>query len=407
MPAILQDKNVVLAAETGSGKTLAYLAPLAHFALNPATSRLGPPVRAAAADAEANFSQFPPHPAAAASDQPHQPNGLTDDEDTTSRDARPMRAAALVLCPNVPLCEQAASVARAALADAATGRPLASVAVVASQSPPPLTLPDIVITTPGALLSVISAGGSYYGPLWTRTGLETWARRVVLDEADLLLAGGYAKQISALLDLLKVGDRERAARRACAEFGIPLDAYWEMQRHVRQAVQRGGAKAAREAGYSPPPAPKPSKDAPIASNSSSSSSGRGEAETATFSRQRSEAGAFVGASSDDIWEEMDSTKSASAKVEALEDAPWQRQYVFVAATMPTEGGHTVGAELAASFPSAVWLAGRQLHMTGHKVDHTWRSVGSEGERAQALRVSAPDWWWVCLMIFPHILVLNF
>ena len=40
---------------------------------------------------------------------------------------------------------------------------------------------------------------------------------------------------------------------------------------------------------------------------------------------------------------------------------FERQYIFVAATMPSEGKKSVAAELQQKFPGLLWLAGRHLH----------------------------------------------
>lgn len=74
----------------------------------------------------------------------------------------------------------------------------------------------------------------------------------------------------------------------------------------------------------------------------------------------------------------------------MQGPSWRRQYVFVAATMPAEGERSVGAEIAARFPQAAWLAGRQLHQSKRAVEHAWRRVEGAEERAQALQVGAQE-----------------
>lgn len=59
--------------------------------------------------------------------------------------------------------------------------------------------------------------------------------------------------------------------------------------------------------------------------------------------------------------------------------------MFVAATMPAEGERSVGAELAARFPEAAWLAGKQLHQSKRAVDHGWRRVEDGRHRAEVLQ----------------------
>lgn len=301
---ILQGRNVVLAAETGSGKTLAYLAPLASLAL-----------------AERTLPQAPKAETPPPSDDWLEP--LPEDDYNPSRPT-----ATLILCPNAALAQQVVAVATQAFADPTTGEPLVKVTLVSSQNPPPYDLPDIVVTTPGALATLLDGAGPAFGRDWTRAGIAGWARHVVLDEADLLLGGGYAKHLDIIMDSLKAGDREAAARRACAELGIPLDDYWEMPRLIRKAVQTGGAKAALDAGYRPPAYAEPPGPGAV--------------------------------------------------------LPWLRQYVFVAATMPREGGKTVGLDIANACPDAVWLSGRQLHQARRSLTHRWRQYDSSDGRSEAL-----------------------
>ena len=293
---ILSGRNIVLAAETGSGKTLAYLAPLASAIL---ANRDG----AAALEAA---------------------RALRDDYSDLLGYKSP--EAALVLCPNVALCQQVAAVASAAFRDPDTGDRLVTAAVVASGSPPPRLLPDFIITTPGALATAIDSGA--FDAKWTREGLAQWVRHVVLDEADLLLSGGYSRHLNIIMDQLHTGDRERKAKRAAGEVGITVEEYRALPRLLRKAAQAGGGAAMVKAGFSPPGPPVPA-----------------------------------------------------------EDLPWLRQYVFVAATMPAEGDHTVGAEIAESFPDAVWLAGEPLHRARRSVTHAWRQFSEEWERDEALAVS--------------------
>lgn len=89
MPAILSEKDVVLAAETGSGKTYGYLTPLIN--------RL--------CTARNDFA-----------------NAVSDQDLTRSR------RLCLVLCPNVLLCEQVVRMANCLCGD--DGEPLLKVATV-------------------------------------------------------------------------------------------------------------------------------------------------------------------------------------------------------------------------------------------------------------------------------------
>lgn len=263
--ALRGGESVVLAAETGSGKTLAYLIPMIENMLS----------------------------------------GRNEEDD---------RGSVLVLCPNAVLCEQVVNVVQSIYENV-------KASYISSQQ---MTFedgdegfPDVVVTTPGALHSILTGVGSVIGHQWTFEGFRDWARFVVLDEADMLLGGAYGKQIHHLLDELKGGDRERAAHRSCEELGIRLDEYWELPRHIRKAAQLFGGQGMVDAG---------------------------------------------------VKDHIDHDG------ELQESGIWLRQYAFVGATMPTNGKETVGAKLAAEYPTAIWISGNQLHKTMKQVEFRWVEV---------------------------------
>lgn len=104
-----------------------------------------------------------------------------------------------MLCPNTALCEQALAVAQSLRN--ADGTPLVRAAFVSSSSPPPFDAPDVAICTPAALTRMLATYGTYYGWEWTRAGLVDRIAHVVVDEADLLLTGGFARETQKLLDV--------------------------------------------------------------------------------------------------------------------------------------------------------------------------------------------------------------
>lgn len=167
-PHVLQGDNVVLAAETGSGKTIAYIAPVATALLHQ-RSRL----------------------AAAAADSADSSSG-----------ERLHKDLALVLCANAALCQQVVATTEA-LCDSDKA-PLVRAVQVSSSLPPPFETPDVIVATPGGLMALITGSGRHYGGLWTSEGLARAVKHVIVDEADLLTTGGYAKDLNRILEIFKV-----------------------------------------------------------------------------------------------------------------------------------------------------------------------------------------------------------
>jgi hypothetical protein len=106
---------------------------------------------------------------------------------------------ALILCPNAALIQQVLATIRAL--KGADGEPLLAACQVSSSLPPPFETPDVVVATPGGLVTLLRESGRHYGPLWSPEGLARRVAHVVVDEADLLTTGGYAKDLELLLEV--------------------------------------------------------------------------------------------------------------------------------------------------------------------------------------------------------------
>jgi superfamily II DNA/RNA helicase len=176
IPTVLGGADVVLAAETGSGKTLAYIAPIASALLT--TLAAAPPPGAAAARAGGDSANS--------------------SSSSSSRQPAP-RWMALVLCPNTALCQQVVRLASSLPRPG--GGALLRACHINSRSPPPFEAPDVVVATPGALVTLFNDRGVSYGAAWTAEGVASRTAVLVVDEADLLLQGGYEKDVIRLLDV--------------------------------------------------------------------------------------------------------------------------------------------------------------------------------------------------------------
>lgn len=137
----------------------------------------------------------------------------------------------------------------------------------------------------------------------------------------------FGKQIEQILEMLRTGDRQRAAQRACEEVGIDLETYWTLPRHLRKAAQLQGGKGLVEEGV----------------------------------------GDFL-----------------KVVVDLQESSTWLRQYAFVAATIPSEGKETIGARIKRDYPEVSWLSSDGVHRLLNTVEFAWRDVAGKDEKIDAI-----------------------
>ncbi|XP_044511062.1 DEAD-box ATP-dependent RNA helicase 39-like [Mangifera indica] len=150
IPAILDEKSVVLGSHTGSGKTLAYLLPLVQL--------------------------------------------LRRDEAELGRLMKPRRPRAVVLCPTRELSEQVFRVAKSISHHARFRSIMVSGGGRLRPQEDSLNNPiDMVVGTPGRILQHIEDGNIVYGDI----------KYVVLDEADTMFDRGFGPEIRKFLAPLK------------------------------------------------------------------------------------------------------------------------------------------------------------------------------------------------------------
>jgi superfamily II DNA/RNA helicase len=182
----------------------------------------------------------------------------------------------------------------------------------------------------------------------------------VYDEADMLLGGSYGRHIKALRELFRIADKEAAEEGVRVELGMSEEE-WEMVpwRMQRIAVNQGVA-GLEKAGFK----------VPVNSNDS------------------------IESILDGLPPLDDSSSSSSSSSQKQQLPVQKRQYIYVAATMPSKGDHTVGANIAAAHPTAVWLSGHALHQgQGASVTHNWVQLSSpsvEERHAAAAEVIRSD-----------------
>ncbi|XVE75104.1 hypothetical protein DITRI_Ditri12bG0070100 [Diplodiscus trichospermus] len=289
LPSILSGKDVVIAAETGSGKTHGYLVPLIDKLYSV------------------------------------QHDG---DNDSEQAPASPHRFS-VVLCPNVLLCEQVVRMANGLSGD--NGEPFLRVAAVCGRQGWPVNKPDIIVSTPVALLNNIDPKKNH------RLDFIRGVKYVVFDEADMLLCGGFQNQVIRLIHMLRFDEK------------------------LLSRMKSGPGN-------------------PINLNSDSLSQFDLECEEDIQNESISDA--------DEISEDDVDAEDLTEEIKTLpvKKKDWRRvrknyerskQYIFVAATLPDNGKKTAGAVLKKMFPDANWVSGNYLHYHNPRLKENWIEVTTD------------------------------
>ncbi|KAL6294586.1 hypothetical protein ACE6H2_002728 [Prunus campanulata] len=281
IPSILSEKDVVVAAETGSGKTHSFLVPLIDKLCNEQND-------------SANI---------ASSDQ-----GVSQP-----------RKISLVLCPNVTLSEQVVRMADG-LCDE-NGKPLLSVVSLCGRQGWPVNEPDIIVSTPAALLNNIDPKN------FRRTDFIRSVKYVVFDEADMLLSGGYQNKVIRLIHMLRFDEK---------------------------LLSRSNEQNLPE------------------SETSSHFSSEDEENLQDEDLSEEEGDAVE---NDDLDEELEAGHVKSSDWRRVRKVyKRSKQYIFVAATLPVNGKRTAGAVLKKMFPEANWVSGNYLHCHNPRLKQRWIEV---------------------------------
>ncbi|KAG7974878.1 hypothetical protein I3843_06G069900 [Carya illinoinensis] len=308
VPAILSEKDVVLAAETGSGKTYGYLTPL--------MDRLR-----TACDDFANT--------------------------VSDHDFAQSRRLCLVLCPNVLLCEQVVRMANCLCGD--DGEPLLKVATVCGRQGWPVNAPDIIVSTPAALLNNIDPDKP------RRLEFLRRVKFVVFDEADMLLCGGFQNKVIRLINMLRFDEKLLSrSNKSVSEWPMELES---------ESLSNFNLDDTKDL------------------KTEIISEGEDDSEDVDVDN-------VVGdVDVDNVVEDADVDNS----VEDVENGSnkrkdWRRvrkyyerskQYIFVAATLPVNGKKTAGAVLKHMFPNANWVSGNYLHCHNPRLKQRWIQVTLE------------------------------
>ncbi|CAH9086406.1 unnamed protein product [Cuscuta epithymum] len=293
IPNILSGADVVVAAETGSGKTHGYLVPLI--------------------------------------DKLSQSGGISGGEGIGDREASMSRQLSLVLCPNVMLCEQVVRMANC-LCDNC-GEPLLKVAAVCGRQTWPVKEPDVMVSTPAALLNYIYTIDSEN---CHRSDFIRSVTHVVFDEADMLLCGSFQNQVIRLINMLRFDEKQASCLK----------------------------KPESEIVMGPGPNSSPLYDREEDNGESQDDCSNKEDDSEDHSGvPESEIDCKVGKRTD---------RRRVRKTYAR-----SKQYIFVAATLPENGKKTAGGVLKRMFPDACWVSGNYLHCHNPRLEQRWVEVTTD------------------------------
>lgn len=237
----------------------------------------------------------------------------------------------LVLCPNVMLCEQVVQMADCLVDD--FGKPLLKVAAVCGQRGWPVAQPDIVVSTPAALLNYLFA----FDPEGRRR--DSFLRKVkcvVFDEADLLLCGSFQNQVIQLINMLRF-DEKLLSRMQSARNNVLKD---------------------------------------TSQNPDTEPGSNYEEQLQPFSDEDDAA--------ENEMPDLQSLETNTQVVTPVKD--WRRvrevyerskQYIFIAATLPVNGKKTAGGVLKRMFSDAIWISGNYLHRHNPRLEQRWIEVTTD------------------------------
>ncbi|KAB2090922.1 hypothetical protein ES319_A03G155300v1 [Gossypium barbadense] len=292
MPSILSGKDVVIAAETGSGKTYGYLVPLIDK------------LYGARHDADNDLEKA-----------------------TVSS-----RTFSIVLCPNVLLCEQVVRMANDLSGD--DGRPILRVAAVCGRQGWLVNEPDVIVSTPVALLNSIDPKKHH------RSDFIRAVKYVVFDEADMLLSGGFENHVIRLIHMLRFDEK------------------------LLSRVNKAGSENPVE----------------TSSDSVSHFDFEGEEDMQNESISEAEKMSEGDVDAQDLMEE---TQTLTVKRKdwrrVRKNYERSKQYIFVAATLPVNGKKTAGAVLKKMFPDANWVSGSYLHQHNPRLKEKWIEVTTDNQ----------------------------
>ncbi|KAF5201163.1 Dead-box atp-dependent rna helicase [Thalictrum thalictroides] len=233
------------------------------------------------------------------------------------------------------LCEQVARMANCIHSD--SGEPLLQVYAVCGRQGWPASQPDILVSTPAALLNYLYALDPERR---RRSEFLRGVKYVVFDEADMLLCGSFQNQIVRLINMFRFEEKVLSRMKSTV-----VDS--SMQSNVPPL---GNLEAAYD-------------DELLSKITSDEDEDQIEGEDA-------EGGSVL---EDSIEDQVEPSKKKDWK-RVRKNYNRSKQYIFVAATLPLNGKRTAGGVLKRMFPDAMWVNGNYLHCHNPRLEQRWTEV---------------------------------
>jgi len=319
IPLLSENLDVVIAAETGSGKTYSYAIPIVSDILK------------------------------------------------RKEIERREEVSALILCPNAHLCDQvkkAIDILTLPDDDDENGNskkmPIVRTVALTPDRGLPSSLPDIIVCTPARAEQDVF---DWREGSWRKGAFSPYVkfiRTVVLDEADMLLGGGYARKVRNCFDVLFREEKLAATRGFYKTFEdesemIETTGEWnnDLDRDAEASMEQNWRK---------------DHDFEDDDDESENDAEHEYEYERKQNKKKKKPKARLG---------------GKGKMGKGTNREFRRQYVFAAATVMSTGKRTPGAVLKFGFPDAVWTKSSSLHKPRAELTQTWREVSLE-TRAKAL-----------------------
>ena len=316
---------------------------------------------------------------------------------------------ALILCPNATLCDQVKAAIDALTygtnsdGDSNINKPLVKTVALTPDRGLPSSFPDIIVCTPArAEQDVLNwREGSWRSGSFTPYVKNI--RTVVLDEADMLLGGGYQRKVRNCFDVL-FREEKLAAQKGFYALYDDDDAIDSDENNERRNNDTNNKKvvtrkeqeqeeiewnrdldrseAAMEQNW------RKDHDFENDENDDDDDDDDDENDNDDFDEDNNDNNDNnnTSISSSSIKKKKKKPKArlgGKGKVGKGTNRDFRRQYVFAAATVMSTGKRTPGAVLKFGFPDAVWTKSASLHKPRAELTQEWMEVSIES-RAKAL-----------------------